>query len=478
MQKIHSEVLDIDRKDRARVPSLEIHYRAPSERVCDFEEVNLPLSPWQAKFEASRCIECPEPAACVRACPVNNDIPTAMWLISQGKFLEAAEVYRQTSSLPEVCGRVCPHEQLCEGSCVQSKHADPVHTGALEAWVMDYQRQYGEVDNSVPESNGHKVAIVGSGPSGLACAEQLAKKGYDVTIFEALPFPGGLLLYGIPNFKLCKNMVLARLSDFYEMGVKMETEVRIGKDKSVDDLFAAGYEAVYIAVGTWNDAKMGIPGEDLAGVYRGSEYLMRCNVKPDLLPKEFEPGVEDAKKVVVIGGGDTASDCLRTALRIGAEEVTCLYRRTEREMPGSAKDRRLAREEGADYQFLTQPVSFIGDEKGHLKEVECVKMELGAPDESGRRRPVPIDGSNFNVEADIAVLALGYWPDESLGKATPDMETQKYGLIVTDPKTCQTSREGVFAGGDAVTGPDLVVTAMATGRKAAASIDQYLSAKK
>jgi glutamate synthase (NADPH/NADH) small chain len=477
MSKIESEFLEIDRKARARVPSLEVEIREPALRICDFEEVIIPFTPEQAMFEATRCIECPEPAACVRACPVHNDVPSAMWHISQGEFLEAAKVYRQTSSMPEICGRVCPHEQLCQASCVQSKHAEPVATGALEAFVADYERKMGAIDLSVPEPNGHKIAVVGAGPSGLSCAEQLAKKGYTVTIFDAQPQPGGLLVYGIPNFKLDKNVVMDRIEDFMKMGIKFVGNTSIGKDKKVDDLFDEGFEAVYIAVGTWVDSTMNVPGEDLPGVYKGTEYLIRNNVCTDILPLNMTEENVKGKKVVVVGGGDTASDCLRTAIRMGAEEVTCIYRRTENEMPGSAKDRRLAREEGADYQFLTQPVRFVAGEDGKLAAIECVRMELGEPDESGRRRPVPIEGSEFTLEADLATLAIGYWPDNTIGETTPGLETHKWGLIVTQSEGGNTTREGVFAGGDAVTGPSLVVLAMVAGRKAAAAIDEYIQEK-
>ena len=317
-------------------------------------------------YEASRCIECPDPAACVRACPVNNDIPSAMWLISQGEFLEAAKIYHETSSLPDICGRVCPHDKLCEGSCVQGKHDDPVATGALEAFVIDYERKHGQKDFSVPEPVGQKVAIIGSGPSGLSAAEQLMKRGYKVTIFDSKPQMGGLLLYGIPNFKLDKNVVYDRIEEICYLGLDFVGDTLIGKDKSVDDLFAEGFDAVYLAVGTWVDAPMDIPGENLPGVYKGTEYLIRNNVCDDLFPKDLDPTTITGKKIVVIGGGDTASDCLRTAVRMEANEVTCLYRRTEHEMPGSSKDRKLAKEEGANYQFLTQPVKFIANEEGNL----------------------------------------------------------------------------------------------------------------
>lgn len=477
MRRIPGDTLEIDRKERAHRPSMELVNRLPTLRVCDFEEVQLPLTPEQAMYEASRCIECPDPAGCVRSCPVHNDIPSAMWLISQGEFVEAAKIYLDNSSLPDICGRVCPHDKLCQLSCVQSKHDDPVATGALEAFVIDYARKNGGIWTDIPEPNGKKVAVVGSGPSGLSCAEQLAKKGYKVTIYDAKPQPGGLLLYGIPNFKLDKNVVFDRIEAILSLGVEFVGNTFVGKDITLDEIMENGYDAAYVAVGTWVDAPMEIPGEDLPGVYAGTEYLIRNNVCEELLPKELDNEQITGKKIVVIGGGDTAADCLRTAVRLESSEVTCLYRRTENEMPGSSKDRKLAREEGANFQFLTQPVRFIAGDDGRLAAVECVRMELGEPDNSGRRRPVAVEGSEFTVEADTAILALGYWPDETIGKSTPGLETHKWGLIVIDEETGMTTREGVFAGGDAVTGPDLVVTAMKAGRKAAASIDEYIMEK-
>jgi len=477
MQAIPSDFLALDRKERARLPFLDLDLRPPAERVQDFNDVVIAMDAERAMFEASRCIHCPDPAACMLACPVHNDIPSAMWLIEQGRFLEAAQLYRQTSSMPEICGRVCPHEQLCQGACVRNKRHQPVLTGPLEAFVADYERKVKGVSIPLGSPTGKRVAIVGAGPAGLACAEQLVQKGHAVTIFDARPAPGGLLVYGIPNFKLPKEVVFARWGDLEAAGVKFVGNTRIGKDKTIDDLFADGFEAVFIGVGAGVDAPMEVPGEDLPGVYKATEFLMRANVDLALLPPEMRSRPVIGRKVVVIGGGDTASDCLRTALRLGAEEVTCLYRRTEKEMPGGRKDRLLARQEGARYQFLTQPVRFIPGEDGHLAQIECIRMQLGEPDAKGRRKPVPIEGSNFILEADTAILALGYWPDPILGETTPGLETRNWGLIVVDHQTGATSRPGVFAGGDAVTGPDLVVTAMAAGRRAAAAIDAYLSGK-
>jgi glutamate synthase (NADPH/NADH) small chain len=413
----------------------------------------------------------------MEACPAHNDIPSAMWLIEQGEFLEAAKLYRQTSSMPEICGRVCPQEQLCQGSCSHIKTHASVLTGDLEAWVTCYERRTVGVTVPKGEPTGKKVAIVGAGPAGMACTEQLIQKGHAVTVFESKPAPGGLLTYGIPPFKIPKEIVFCRVDDMEDAGAEFVFNTSIGKDKTIDDLFAEGFEAVFVGVGSEIDAPMEVPGEDLPGVYKATEFLARCNVAPELLPVHMRERPEVGNKVAVIGGGDTASDCLRTALRMGAEEVTCLYRRTIKEMPGGVKGRELALEEGAHYQFLTQPVRFIADAQGHIAQVECIKMQLGEPDAKGRRKPVPVEGSNFIVEADTVVLALGYWPDPIIGETSPGLNTQKYGLIVADHKTGATSRPGVYAGGDDVTGPDLVVTAMMFGRRAAAAIDEYLKGK-
>jgi len=473
-EQISREFLAIDRKARARTPSLEVPTRSVPERIRDFNDITIPMTPEQAMAEAARCIQCPDPAPCMLACPAHNDIPTAMYLIEQGEFLKAAQLYRETSSMPEICGRVCPQEQLCQGSCSHLKSHAAVMTGPLEAFVADYERQIQGVTIPVGQPTGKRVAIVGSGPAGLSCAEQLVQKGHEVTIFEAKPAAGGLLTYGIPNFKIPKEIVFNRIHDLECAGVKFVFNAKIGKDRKIDDLFAEGYQAVFVGVGTLIDAPMEVPGEDLPGVYKATDFLARASLPLDLLPPELQARPEIGKRVVVIGGGDTASDCLRTALRLGAEEVTCLYRRTIKEMPGGCHDRMMALEEGANYQFLTQPIRFIAGENGRLAQIECIRMALGEPDAKGRRRPVPVEGSNFIVEADTAVLALGYWPDPLIGETTPGLETKNYGLIVVDANTGATSRPGVFAGGDDVTGPSLVVTAMVAGRKSAKAIDEYL----
>ena len=475
MQFIPSEFLAIDRRARAYMPFYDLEQRPPGERIGDFQGVIIDFSSERAMLEAARCIHCPDPAPCMLACPTHNDIPSAMWLIEQGRFSDAANLYHQTSSLPEICGRVCPHEQLCQGSCVFNKHHEPVLCGELEAFTVDYQRRNDGRVIPVAPATGRRVAVIGAGPAGLGCADQLIQRGHSVTIFEAKPSPGGLLVYGIPNFKLGKDIWMEKWDEFIQGGVKFVPNTYIGKDKTIDDLFEEGFDAIFIGVGSEIDARMeDAPGTDLPGVYEATDFLVRGNVDAQLLPVEMRNPLELGKRVAVVGGGDTASDCLRTALRLGAQEVTCIYRRTEREMPGGGKDRQMAREEGAVYRFLTQPVKFMAGEDGKLAAIECIQMVLGEPDKRGRRRPVPVEGSNFIIECDTAVLALGYWPDPALGKSTPNLETHDWGLITTDKATGITSRPGVFSGGDCVTGPDLVVTAMVAGRKAAWAIDAYL----
>ena len=469
-----TETPAVDRRARMKLAFEDLVSRPVGERLADFEPAYALLTEEQARRAAERCIHCPE-EPCREACPVHNDISNALWLVEQGDFLGAARLYRQTSSLPEICGLVCPHEALCQGSCVRNKRGEPVLTGAIEAFVTHYERDHGHVEIPRTAPSGKRVAIVGSGPAGLACAERTVQNGHAVTIFEAYPHPGGLLTYGIPNFKLPKRLVDGRIDDLRRAGVRFESGIRIGRDRTVDELLAEGFDAVFLGVGSGIDSPMDVPGTDLPGVYLATEFLIRGNVDPSILPPGMSGRPSVRRKVAVVGGGDTASDCLRTALRLGAEEVTCLYRRTEAEMPGGTKDRELAREEGAKYRFLTQPIRFIAGQEGRVAAVECLQCELGEPDASGRRKPVPIEGSNFTVEADTVVLALGYWPDPLLGKSTPGLQTHKYGLIVADAETGVTSRRELFAGGDAVTGPDLVVTAMRAGRQAAASIQAFLA---
>jgi glutamate synthase (NADPH/NADH) small chain len=479
MQEFPSEYLAIDRKERVNRPFFDLDLRPAGERCLDFNEVVISFDPERAMVEAARCIHCPDPAACMVACPTSNDIPSAMWLIEQGRFIEAAQIYHKTSSLPEICGRVCPHEALCQGSCVLNKFEEPVLTGELEAFAVDYERRANGYAIPLGTPTGKKVAIIGAGPASIGCAEVLLQQGHEISVFESKPAPGGLLVYGIPNFKLPKDVWFEKWDEYERAGVKFAPNTYIGKDKTIDQLFAEGFSAVFIGVGSEIDAKMeDTPGTDLPGVYDATDFLIRGNVDRNMLPDNMKEPLVVGKRVVVIGGGDTASDCLRTAIRLGSEEVTCLYRRTEKEMPGGKKDRKMARDEGAKYRFLTQPVKFIAGPDGNLAAVECLEMKLGEPDAKGRRRPIPVEGSNFSIACDTAILALGYWPDPIIGKTTPDLEVHDWGLITAKDKvTGETSRPGVFSGGDCVTGPDLVVTAMNAGRRAAFAINTYLQNK-
>ena len=463
-------------KDRLQIPHTAYAERWPDQRIHDFDEIVLGYDAQTAQREASRCLQCPAPSACVQACPLHNDIPLALWLISLGDFTGAAEVYRRTSPFPEICGRVCPQERLCEGACVLGRRDEAPSLGKLEMFVADYARllEGWPVPERAPLT-GREVAVVGSGPSGLAVAESLARRGHHVTVYEAAPHPGGLLLYGIPNFKLPKDLILGKIDALRRMGVSFVCNTRIGHTLTVDDLFLSGFDAVFLGIGANVDAPLKAPGVELDGVYPAGEFLVRANVPTGLLRSEQRASVVTGRRVAVIGGGDTATDCLRTALRLGAETVTCYYRRTEAEMPGSRREREHALEEGAAVEYLTAPTRFIGDEQGRLVAMEVQRMTLGAPDASGRRRPVPEPGSEFVVPVDTVVLALGYWPDETVPKSTPGLDTHDYGLINAVTNTGETSRAGVFAGGDVVTGPDLVTTAVAAGFRAAEAIDAYLA---
>jgi glutamate synthase (NADPH/NADH) small chain len=465
----------VDRRQRMGFASRGLPLRPVKERLNDFDEVVMRLEEEWAIYEAVRCIHCPDPAPCQKVCPAGNDISYAVWLIENERFSQAASVYRETSSLPEVCGRICPQERLCEGACVRGKKGElPVPTGALEAFCTHSERRRQGVKIPLGKFTGKKVAIIGGGPAGLACAEQLVRHGHWVTIFEARPAPGGLLTYGIPNFKLPKKVVFDIWDDLLRAGVTFVGNTYIGPSITVEKLFAGGYDAVFLGLGTTVDMSLGVPGEDLPGVYKATDFLVRANVSMDLLPHDMCNRPEVGERVAVIGGGDTAADCLRTAVRIGAKEVFCLYRRTEAEMPGGHKDRAMAVEEGAQYRFLTQPVRFIAGEDGHLAQVECVRTELGEPDASGRRSFSVVPGSNFVLDVDTAIMAIGYKPDPIISSTTPGIQTSKGGLLLADANTGATHRQGVFTGGDVVTGPHLVVTAMVAGRKAAAAIDRYL----
>ncbi|MEJ5221980.1 MAG: NADPH-dependent glutamate synthase [Tepidiforma sp.] len=454
----------------------------PEERKRNFEETYLGFDLNAARIEASRCIQCPS-APCQEACPVHNDIPGALALLEAGDILGAADKFRETSNLPEMCGRLCPQEKLCEGACVVGfairpggKQEPPVTIGKLEAFCTDYQRQQlggYPMPRYMPEPTGFKVAVIGSGPAGLAVAEQLADKGHSVTVYEYWPEPGGVLVYGIPNFKMRKNIVDEYIAHLEAMGVQFICNTYVGRDITIDELFRQGFHAVFIGTGAGVGNEMGIEGEDLEGVYTATEFLVRGNLAPEFLPERYREPLPKLNDVVVIGGGDTSMDCVRTAVRLGAQNVTCVYRRTEAEMLGRAEERKNAREEGVRFEMLTLPTRILGDEQGRVRAVECQRMELGEPDESGRRRPIPVKGSEFIIPADAVVIAIGYGADPVVPQTTSGIRTDRKALIQVDEKG-RTTRPGVFAGGDNVNGADLVVTALADGRRAAEAIHEYL----
>lgn len=488
MEAIVTTALDtaispIDRRARLRLPHQPIPTQQPAERICNFDPIYLGYDGTLAMKEAERCLLCPQPAPCMEACPLHNNIPRAMALIAEGDFVGAADVYRETSNMPEICGRVCPQEVLCEGHCVRNARNETVALGKLEMFVADVQRAtVGLPPLAKAEPSGRHVGIVGAGPAGLACAEELLKQGHAVTVYEAMPHAGGWLTYGIPAFKLPKSVVDEKVRFLEAMGAQFHYNVRVGRDVTVDSLLEQ-HDAVFLGTGTWVGAQMEIPGEDLRGVYQATDFLMRANTPAAWLPPDKAQPLALGERVVVVGGGDTAMDCVRSSIRllkqrgiVQAEQptVTCYYRRTEAEMPGNKRERKMAREEGAQFEWLTAPVRFIGDETGRVRAMECIRMALGEPDASGRRRPQPVKGSEFMIEVDTVILALGYWPDPTLGETTPQLQTHKYGLIVTDTVTGATSRPGVFAAGDNVTGPDLVVTAVAAARRTARAISAYL----
>lgn len=462
-------------KERMKIPKQPMPEQDPKERVKNFYEVPHGFTPELAMEEAKRCIQCKKPL-CVPGCPVNIDIPWFIKYIAEGKFVEAARKLKETNGLPAVCGRVCPQEDQCEKVCIIGKKAEPVSIGRLEKFAADYEREHGEVTiPTIPKSTGKRVAVVGAGPAGLTVAGDMVKKGHKVTVFEALHMAGGVLVYGIPEFRLPKKIVESEVDYLKRMGVEIKLNAVIGQVETIDELLSNGYDAVFVGSGAGLPNFMNIPGENLVGVYSANEYLTRVNLMKAYQFPEYDTPVIRGRKVMVVGAGNTAMDAARTALRLCPEEVTIVYRRSREEMPARIEEIHHGEEEGLKFKLLTHPKRFIGDDDGRLRAVECVKMELGEPDESGRRRPVEVKGSEFQMELDVAIISIGNGANPLIPKSTPDMKLNKWGNIVADPDTGRTSKQGVFSGGDIVRGGATVILAMGDGRRAADSMHEYLT---
>lgn len=449
----------------------------PQVRNKNFLEVALGYTEDMAKGEAKRCLSCKN-KPCVSGCPVNVRIPEFITKCSEGEFEEAYEIITSTNSLPAVCGRVCPQESQCEGKCVRGIKGEPVAIGRLERFVADFHRKNASDEVKTAEkikTNGHRVAVIGSGPAGLTCAGDLARLGYEVTIFEAFHKAGGVLVYGIPEFRLPKAIVQSEIDNLIDQGVKIVTNAVVGRAMSIDELFEEGFEAVFIGSGAGLPQFLNIPGENLLGVYSANEYLTRINLMKAYLP-EYDTPIKKVTRVAVVGGGNVAMDSARCAKRMGADEVYIVYRRSMDELPARKEEVHHAMEEGVIFKLLNNPIGVIGDDNGCVKGLECLQMELGEPDESGRRRPVEIKGSNFVLDVDAVIMAIGTSPNPLIKSTTEGLETNRKGCIVAD-ETAATSRAGVFAGGDAVTGAATVILAMGAGKTAAQSIDSYIRSK-
>ncbi len=459
-----------------KIPRVPVREQDPKVRATNFEEVCYGYSAEKAALEASRCLNCGRPR-CVEKCPVHIDIPGFIHHLTEGDLAGAAATIHADSSLPSVCGRVCPQESQCEGSCVLGIKSEPVAIGKLERFVGDWAIEHAD---ELPEPqitpNGKSVAIVGSGPAGLACASDLARAGYKVKIFEALHKVGGVLVYGIPEFRLPKDRIVAKEVDAVRrLGVEIEPDVIIGRTMTVDDLLdREGFDAVFVGSGAGLPRFMGIPGENLNGVYSANEFLTRANLMK-AYDDEYDTPIYSGRRVVVVGGGNVAMDAVRTAKRLGAEAVI-VYRRSEAELPARVEEVHHAKQEGIEFRMLTNPTEILGDDKGWVKGINCVRMELGEPDESGRRSPVKVEGSDFTIDCDVVIMALGTSPNPLIKSTTKGLDTNRKGCIVADEEG-HTTREGVFAGGDAVTGAATVILAMGAGRRAAKAIDEYLASK-
>ena len=447
--------------------------QAPDIRNKNFEEVAMGYTPEMAMDEATRCLNCKH-KPCVNGCPVNVRIPEFIEQVAKGDFLAAYKIITSTNALPAVCGRVCPQESQCEEQCVRGIKGEAVGIGRLERFVADWYMENCDEKPEKPIPNGKKVAVIGSGPSSLACAGDLAKLGYAVTIFEAFHTAGGVLVYGIPQFRLPKEIVQKEIDKLSALGVEIMTNMVIGKVLSVDEIIEdMGFDAVFIGTGAGLPSFMGIPGEALVGVYSANEYLTRINLMKSYLP-EYDTPIRKSKSVAIVGGGNVAMDAARCAKRMGAKHVYIVYRRSEKEMPARLEEIHHAKEEGIEFHLLTNPVKIIGEDNGQVCGIECLKMELGEPDASGRRSPVPVEGSNYVIDVDTVVMSIGTSPNPLIRSTTKGLETNRKGCLVVNEQTNQTSRKGVYAGGDAVTGAATVILAMGAGKKAAEGIHAYL----
>ena len=445
----------------------------PQVRVHNFNEVTLGYTEEQALSEATRCRKCKK-KPCSSGCPVGVDIPGFIALVKEGDFLGAAKKIKESNNLPAICGRVCPQEEQCEKHCILGKKHEPVAIGRLERFAADYERSAGAQALPATVPSGKKVAVVGSGPSGLTVAADLTRLGYRVTVFEALQDPGGVLVYGIPEFRLPKAIVKAEIDNVQKLGAEILVDSVIGKIQLVDELLADGFEAVYVGTGAGLPNFMNIPGESLNGVYSANEFLTRTNLMKAYLFPGYDTPIKVGKRVAVIGGGNVAMDSARCALRLGAQEVYIVYRRSEREMPARREEVEHALEEGVQLKLLCSPIRISGDAEGWVAALECVRFELGEPDESGRRSPVKIAGSEFTIPMDTVIMAIGNSPNPLISRTTPDLKTGRHGVLVADPETGATTKRGVYAGGDIVTGAATVISAMGAGKRAAAAIDRYL----
>ena len=458
-------------KEKTPMPEQEASVRAGN-----FLEVATGYTEEMALNEAGRCLNCKN-MPCVSGCPVNVRIPEFIAAITRKEYAEAAAIIKSTSNLPAICGRVCPQETQCESKCVRGIKNEPVAIGRLERFAADYAMAHDDGKVEKIEKNGHKVAVIGSGPSGLTCAGDLAKLGYDVTVYEALHVPGGVLMYGIPEFRLPKKLVQEEIATVTALGVNIETDSVVGRFISIDELFEDGFEAIYVGSGAGLPSFMHMPGENLNGVYSANEFLTRINLMHAYEFPKYDTPVVVGESVAVVGGGNVAMDAARCAKRLGAKNVTIVYRRSEAEMPARLEEVHHAKEEGIIFSMLTNPVEVVGDDKGYVSGLKCVKMELGEPDASGRRRPVVIEGSEHMLDVQTVVIAIGNTPNPLISSTTPDLEINRKGCIVADPETGATSIPGVYAGGDIVTGAATVILAMGAGKKAAKAIDEYIKAK-